>query len=115
MSLSHRNIVNLIEVVQEIGNHSYNLSSVYIFIHEGNECSANGFTDDTENKICNPAFYMVFEFCDHDLSGLIADRSIQFSLGEIKEIMRQLFTGVKYLHSNMVSKTIFYITAIIIN
>lgn len=49
-------------------------------------------------------FYMVFEFCDHDLSGLLGDQSINFSLGEIKSILKQLLKGVFFMHTNKVGK-----------
>lgn len=57
---------------------------------------------------------MVFEFCYHDLSGLISDHAIKFSLSEIKGIMQQLLNGVYFMHNNKVSKKISYVTLVII-
>lgn len=38
-------------------------------------------------------FYLVFEFCEHDLAGLLSNQHIKFSLGEQKKIMQQLLNG----------------------
>ena len=47
-------------------------------------------------------FYLVCEFCEHDLAGLLNNRSLQFSLAEIKNIMQQLLNGLFYIHANKV-------------
>lgn len=31
-------------------------------------------------------FYLVFEFCEHDLAGLLSNANVKFSLGEIKKV-----------------------------
>jgi cyclin-dependent kinase 9 len=43
-------------------------------------------------------FYLVFEYCDHDLAALL--RNVKFSLSEMKKIMQQLFNGLFYIHKN---------------
>lgn len=43
--------------------------------------------------------YMVFEYVDHDLTGLLNHPDIQFEPRHIKCIARQLFEGMGYLHS----------------
>ena len=43
--------------------------------------------------------YLVFEYMDHDLSGLSLAK-YQFNIPQIKYIMYQLFKGVQYLHQN---------------
>ena len=48
------------------------------------------------------SIYLVFEFCVHDLAGLLSNPNVKFSLGEIKEIMKQLLNGLYYIHSNKV-------------
>ncbi|CAB3376051.1 Hypothetical predicted protein [Cloeon dipterum] len=46
--------------------------------------------------------YLVFEFCEHDLSGLLSNPNVKFTLGEIKKVMQQLLDGLHYLHSNKI-------------
>lgn len=38
-------------------------------------------------------FYFIFEFCDHDLAGILRNANVKFSLGHIKSIMQQLLDG----------------------
>lgn len=47
-------------------------------------------------------FYLVFEFCEHDLAGLLTNTSVKFSLGEQKKIMQQLLNGLYYIHKNYI-------------
>ncbi|XP_065344640.1 cyclin-dependent kinase 9-like [Cloeon dipterum] len=54
-----------------------------------------------ENKYI-PNFYYVFEFCEHDLAGLLSNVNVTFSLGEIKMVMQQLLNGLYYIHSNKI-------------
>ncbi|CAH8624420.1 unnamed protein product [Heterobilharzia americana] len=72
-SLNHENIVCLREICHSPPN------------------AGNGF---------KPQFYLVFEFCDHDLAGL--SQQIDFTEPVKKAIMKQLLTGVFYLHLNNV-------------
>uniref|UniRef100_A0A915KVG5 Protein kinase domain-containing protein n=1 Tax=Romanomermis culicivorax TaxID=13658 RepID=A0A915KVG5_ROMCU len=44
-------------------------------------------------------FYLVFTFCEHDLAGLLSNPSVKFTLGEIKQVMKQLFSALYYIHS----------------
>ncbi|KAJ9067488.1 serine/threonine protein kinase, CMGC, CDC2/CDK sub [Entomophthora muscae] len=46
------------------------------------------------------SIYMVTPFMDHDLSGLIENPKVRFSLPQIKCYMKQLFEGIFYLHNN---------------
>ncbi|XP_006817341.1 cyclin-dependent kinase 9-like [Saccoglossus kowalevskii] len=48
------------------------------------------------------SIYLVFEFCEHDLAGLLSNHNVKFSLGEIKEVMRQLLNALYYIHCNKV-------------
>eukprot|EP00096_Caligus_rogercresseyi_P012422 TRINITY_DN5202_c0_g1_i1.p1 TRINITY_DN5202_c0_g1~~TRINITY_DN5202_c0_g1_i1.p1 ORF type:complete len:393 (-),score=40.62 TRINITY_DN5202_c0_g1_i1:347-1525(-) len=70
--LKHENIVNLHEICRQYSRH---------------------------NKT---TFYLVFEFCEHDLAGLLSNVNVQFSLGEIKKVMQQIFEGLFYIHSNKI-------------
>ncbi len=47
-------------------------------------------------------FYLVLEFCEHDLSGLLSNLEVKFSLGEIKSIIKQLLNGLFYLHNSKI-------------
>ena len=70
--LSHENIVNLIEICRQYSRHN------------------------------RTTFYLVFDFCEHDLAGLLSNVNVKFSLGEIKKVMQQVFEGLYYIHSNKI-------------
>ncbi|SCU90106.1 LANO_0D07602g1_1 [Lachancea nothofagi CBS 11611] len=44
--------------------------------------------------------YMIFEYADNDLSGLLMNDQIQFSNANCKHIMKSLLEGIHYLHEN---------------
>ncbi|KAJ8375103.1 hypothetical protein SKAU_G00056830 [Synaphobranchus kaupii] len=44
------------------------------------------------------AFYLVFEYMDHDLMGLLESGLVHFDEGHIKSFMRQLLEGLDYCH-----------------
>ena len=46
------------------------------------------------------SIYMVFEYMDHDLTGLAGREGIKFSIPQIKCYMQQLLTGLNYCHLN---------------
>lgn len=48
-------------------------------------------------------YYMVFEFCEHDLAGLLLNKKVVFTLGEIKDILKQILNGLQYIHVNKVN------------
>lgn len=60
--LRHENIVNLIEICRSKATHFNKHKST---------------------------FYLVFDFCEHDLAGLLSNANVKFSLGEIKKVMQQ--------------------------
>ena len=45
------------------------------------------------------AFYLVFEYCDHDLSGLLESGMVRFSELHIQSLTRQLVEALDYCHS----------------
>ena len=46
--------------------------------------------------------YLVFEFCEHDLAGLLSNPAVKFALSEIKTVMQQLLNGVFFLHKHRI-------------
>ncbi|CAG0881667.1 unnamed protein product [Cyprideis torosa] len=46
--------------------------------------------------------YLVFEFCEHDLAGLLSNVKVKFSLAEIKTVIKQLLEGLYYIHKNKI-------------
>jgi len=45
------------------------------------------------------AFYLVFEYMDHDLLGLLESGMVQFNQDHIASFTKQLLDGLKYTHS----------------
>lgn len=93
--LKHENVVNLIEICRTSSN-----ASNY-----------------------KATFYLVFDFCEHDLAGLLSNLNVKFSLGklnlpdrrsdlinrirssnagEIKKIMQQLLNGLFFIHKQKI-------------
>ena len=64
---NHDNVVTLIEVCR------------------GEATGLNGY---------RTPYYLVFEFCEHDLAGLLSNANVKFNLGEIKQVMQQLLNGL---------------------
>ncbi|GJV37046.1 cyclin-dependent kinase C-2 [Tanacetum coccineum] len=64
-------------------SHLSSLSSVIFHGHKGN-------------------IYMVFEYMDHDLTGLADRHRMQFTIPQIKCYMRQLLIGLHYFHVKQV-------------
>ena len=73
--LQHENIVNLIEVCRT---------------------KASGFNRQ------RPSMTLVFEFCEHDLAGLLCNRRINFSMGENKKLMQMLCNALYFIHFNKI-------------
>ena len=71
--LKHENVVTLIEICKT------------------KPCEVNKYKS---------TFYLVFDFCEHDLAGLLSNVQVKFSLAEIKKVMQQLLNGLYYCHSN---------------
>lgn len=54
-----------------------------------------------EARTWDSSVYMVFEYCDHDLTGLM-EAKIQMSPAQIKYYIREVLRGLDYLHSNKI-------------
>lgn len=73
--LNHENIINLIEICR---------------------------TRPTRQNRFTSTFYLVLEFCHHDLAGLLGNPKVRFTIEEIKKVMQQILNGLYYLHSNKI-------------
>ena len=49
-------------------------------------------TKATQHNKHKSLFYLVFDFCEHDLAGLLSNFSVKFSIGEIKKVAYFIFT-----------------------
>lgn len=72
--LKHENVINLIEICR---------------------------TKATSAKY-KATFYLVFDFCEHDLAGLLSNVNVKFSMGEIKKVMQQLLNALFFIHSQKI-------------
>lgn len=81
--LHHENVIKLKEIVTS----------------PGAEKDEQGRPDGNKYK---GGIYMVFEYMDHDLTGLADRPGMRFSVPQIKCYMRQLLTGLHYCHVNQV-------------
>ncbi|RZC65155.1 hypothetical protein C5167_008845 [Papaver somniferum] len=84
--LHHENVIKLKEIVTSTGP-------------EKDEQGKPGPTDGNKYK---GGIYMVFEYMDHDLTGLSDRPGMRFSVPQIKCYMKQLLTGLHYCHVNQV-------------
>lgn len=44
--------------------------------------------------------YMIFDYADNDLSGLLLNKQIEIGVAQCKHIFKQLLQGMEYLHDN---------------
>lgn len=77
-TLHHENIVNLKEIVTGKGG-----------------SKSEQREEDSKPK---GSIYMVFEYMDHDLAGLMETPAIRFSESQVKCYMVQLLSGIQYCH-----------------
>ncbi|ESQ29781.1 hypothetical protein EUTSA_v10023419mg [Eutrema salsugineum] len=71
-------------------------------LHHENVIQLKEIVTSPDNNKDEGGIYMVFEYMDHDLTGL-ADRSkLRFTVPQIKCYMKQLLTGLHYCHVNQV-------------
>ena len=50
-------------------------------------------------SLCTGAFYLVFEYMDHDLMGLLESGLVVLSEGNIASLVKQLLEGLKFCHA----------------
>ncbi|KAK8749713.1 hypothetical protein OTU49_015487, partial [Cherax quadricarinatus] len=85
--LRHDNVVNLLEIARTKGPPPPGLQKP---------------AKATPHMSSLSTFFLVFEFCEHDLAGLLSNVNVKFNLGEIKKVMQQLLNGLYYIHSNKI-------------
>ncbi|XP_030535035.1 cyclin-dependent kinase C-1-like isoform X1 [Rhodamnia argentea] len=81
--LQHENVIKLKEIVTSPGPETVEPRKA-----EGNKYKGS--------------IYMVFEYMDHDLTGLADRPGLRFTIPQIKCYMKQLLTGLHYCHVNQV-------------
>ncbi|KAG6555828.1 hypothetical protein Mapa_002469 [Marchantia paleacea] len=91
--LKHANVIKLKEIVTSRGDKMEN-----DFLGPEKEDGAKPVDD---NKF-KGSIYMVFEYMDHDLTGLSDRPGMRFTVPQIKCYMKQLLTGLHYCHINQV-------------
>ncbi|KAJ9527605.1 hypothetical protein QJQ45_025877 [Haematococcus lacustris] len=72
-SMQHENVVNLREIIRSD-------------IHKNNNYKGS--------------IYMVFDYAEHDLTGLMDSNKFKFTEAQVKCIMKQLLKGLAYVHGN---------------
>lgn len=70
--LNHKNIINMTEIIAD--------------------------KDDPDNKNEKSSFYLVFEYMNHDLKGLLDSDMMDFNEQVNASIMKQLLEGLNYCH-----------------
>ena len=50
----------------------------------------------------SPSVFLVFEFCEHDLHGLLNCKEVEFSMAEKKSIVQQMLRGLMYVHGKRI-------------
>ncbi|KAL8472119.1 hypothetical protein ACS0TY_028735 [Phlomoides rotata] len=81
--LHHENVIQLREIVTS----------------PGREVNEQAMPEDNKYK---GSIYMVFEYMDHDLTGLADRPGHRFTVPQIKCYVKQLLTGLHYCHVNQV-------------
>ncbi|KAG8554575.1 hypothetical protein GDO81_003835 [Engystomops pustulosus] len=77
--LKHENVVNLIEICRTKVSPTANQYNRY-----------------------KGSIFLVFDFCEHDLAGLLSNTHVKFTLAEIKKVMQMLLNGLYYIHRNKI-------------
>lgn len=79
-SLRHRNIVRLYEMMVSNGGSFYFAQNSTLI------CTSAG------------SVYMVFEYMDHDLTGILSQTQFSFTDAHLKSLCHQMLAGLAYLH-----------------
>lgn len=100
-TLKHENIVNLREILmydktKDSNSYSNNGSNN----NNGSSNSNDSSLIIPEGSIQDNDIFMVFEFVDYDLSGILKSNEIILTDEQVKSYTKQLLVGVHYLHSH---------------
>lgn len=99
--LSHPNILHLEEmaVERQPGSQPSLLRQIFTTQSRMNGTDAVAAVDKkTKTGQKRAVLYMVMPYMDHDLSGMLTNPMINFSVPQIKCYMHQLLEGLRYLH-----------------
>ena len=93
--MNHKNIVKLIEIV-------YDESPTPKTDTNGPHPVGNYNNNNTNppKLITGKHFFMILPYMVSDLTGLLHNPRVQFDMGDVKNIMLQLFEGINYIHCN---------------
>lgn len=101
--LKHENVVNLIEICRTKGRspgpEAATRGACGRLVTASFSSSASAATLYNRYK---GSIYLVFDFCEHDLAGLLSNSNVKFTLAEIKKVMQMLLNGLYYIHRNKV-------------
>ncbi len=84
--LHHENIVNLCEIVTDMDNPT-----------DFKNDKGKPYFGSLDNFSLG-AFFLVFDYMDHDLYGLLASGLVKFSEMQVASLMKQLMLGINYCH-----------------
>jgi serine/threonine protein kinase len=114
--MQHENIVNLVEIVTNRTTQrkrELHKAAAAASAGGGGALSGGGASvgdledeDDADEDHAESTIYMVFEYCEFDLGGLLqaakSDASVRISPHHVRSWTQQLLQGVQYMHKNTI-------------
>ncbi|CCD25012.1 cyclin-dependent serine/threonine protein kinase CTK1 NDAI_0E01960 [Naumovozyma dairenensis CBS 421] len=101
-SFNHENIAVLREImVESISSSSANSSPSMSSSSSSNSGQSNLLNGSSNIGIIN-SIYMIFQYADNDLTGLLNDKNLQIKPSQCKHLLKQLLHGVQYLHDSFI-------------
>ncbi|EFJ31297.1 hypothetical protein SELMODRAFT_169412 [Selaginella moellendorffii] len=97
--LQHENVIKLKEIVTSTGPEQDDPKETQ---KDGPKGAKEKSPSPPDGNIYKGSIYMVFEYMDHDLTGLSDRPGMRFTVPQIKCYMKQLLTGLYYCHINQV-------------